>query len=39
MNNLETYTEKTFDDIKHIDEYGNEYWLARELMQTLEYKK
>ena len=26
-------------DIKHIDEYGNEYWLARELMQALEYKK
>ena len=22
MNNLETYTEKNFDDIKHIDEYG-----------------
>ena len=39
MNNLETYTEKTFDDIKHIDEYGNEYWLARELMQTLGYKE
>ena len=30
---------KTFEDIKHIDEYGNEYWLARELMQALEYKK
>ena len=21
----------TFEDIKHIDEYGNEYWFAREL--------
>ncbi len=39
MNNLENYTEKTFDDIKHIDEYGNEYWLARELMIVLEYSK
>lgn len=28
--------EKTFDDIKHIDEYGNEYWLARELQVVLE---
>ncbi len=39
MNNLETYTGKTFDDIKHIDEYGNEYWLARELQKVLEYKE
>ena len=28
-----------FDSIKHIDESGNEYWLARELMLVLEYKK
>jgi len=40
MNNeLETYKEKTFDDIKHIDEMGNEYWEARELMTALEYSK
>ena len=39
MDNLEIYTEKTFDDIKHIDDAGNEYWLARELMQTLGYKE
>lgn len=37
MNELELYKEKTFDDIKHIDEYGNEYWLARELMPILQY--
>ncbi len=30
---------KTFEDIKHTDEYGNEYWYARELMKALEYKK
>ncbi len=30
---------KTFEDIKHIDEYGNEYWLARELQKVLEYKE
>lgn len=35
---LDEYKEKTFDDIKHIDEEGNEYWLARELMVALEYK-
>lgn len=28
---------KTFEDIKHIDEDGNEFWYARELMQGLEY--
>ena len=25
--------------IKHIDEYGNEYWETRELMTLLEYNK
>ena len=29
---LITQTEKTFEDIKHVDENGNEYWYARELM-------
>ena len=28
-----------FNDIKHIDKFGNEYWLARELQEVLEYKK
>ena len=28
-----------FDDIKHIDENGNEYWYARELMKALKYIK
>ena len=31
------YSDKTFDDIKHIDEYSNEYWYARELQKVLEY--
>ena len=26
---------KSFEDIKHIDEYGNEFWYARELMEVL----
>ena len=39
MNEIKEYTEKVFEDIKHIDEFGNEYWLARELMSTLEYSK
>ena len=28
-----------FEEIKHFDEFGGEYWLARELMVTLEYKR
>lgn len=31
-------TEKTFEDIKHLDENGIEFWYARELMLTLGYK-
>ena len=29
----------SFEKIKHIDEYGNEYWLARELQQILGYRQ
>ena len=39
MNNIEKYAEYTFDSIKHTDEYGREYWEARELMPLLEYSK
>ena len=38
MNEI-TRTETMFEDIKHIDEYGNEFWYARELMAILEYIK
>lgn len=31
------YTEDTFENIKHIDENGNEFWYARELQKVLEY--
>lgn len=39
MNDIEFYNEKIFEQIKHVDEYNNEYWLARELMIVLEYKE
>lgn len=32
------YSEATFEDIKHVDEDGNEFWYARELQKVLEYK-
>ena len=39
MNEIKEYNETIFESIKHIDEYGNEYWLARELQIALDYKK
>lgn len=39
MYNIEQYNENIFERIKQIDEYGNEFWSARELQKTLEYKK
>jgi len=34
----ENYNNSIFEKIKYIDEYGNEYWFARELSKVLEYK-
>ena len=39
MNEIKNYTESIFENIKHIDEFGNEYWEARELQKVLEYKE
>lgn len=39
MNELKECTEKMFEDIKHIDEEGDEYWLARELQIAFKYKE
>ncbi|MGN1478912.1 MAG: DNA damage-inducible protein D [Acutalibacteraceae bacterium] len=37
MNGLVKYTEQIFEDIKHINQYGEEFWYARELQNALEY--
>ena len=37
MSDLVTYSEETFESIKHVNEYGQEYWLARELQPILDY--
>ena len=37
MNILEKNNNKTFGDIKHIDENEIEFWYARELMSILQY--
>ena len=37
MTNIDNYNEATFERIKHVNEYGQEYWSARELQKALEY--
>ena len=37
MPNLVKYNEETFESIKHVNEYGQEYWLARDLQPILDY--
>ena len=39
MNNIDKNYNKTFEDIKHIDENGIEFWYARELQLVLDYKE
>lgn len=38
MADIQEYGEQTFESIKHINEYGQEFWYARELARVLEYK-
>ena len=38
MDNLSKNNKKSFEDIKHIDEFGGEFWYARELMNVFSYK-
>lgn len=37
-NDSSSYTEEIFENIKHINEYGQEFWYARELSKVLKYK-
>lgn len=39
MDNINNEEYKTFEDIKHIDENGIEYWYGRELQIVLQYAK
>ena len=38
LEKIENYTNEMFEDIKHTDEDGMEFWYARELMKVLSYK-
>ena len=39
MSDIKKYSEKTFEEIRHVNEFGNEYWLARDLALVLEYSQ
>lgn len=39
MTELDLMNEALFENIKHINEYGQEYWSARELIPVLEYNE
>ena len=35
MTNITEYSESIFENIKHVNEYGQEFWYARELSKVL----
>lgn len=37
MKEIEKYRDNTFENIKHVDENGVEYWFARDLQKAIEY--
>ena len=39
VSNETNYGEALFEKIKHVNEYGQEFWYARELQEVLEYKE
>jgi DNA-damage-inducible protein D len=39
MGDLKRYSDQTFEEIKHIDENGAEFWFARELQIVLDYSE
>jgi DNA-damage-inducible protein D len=39
VGDLTQYSDQTFEDIKHIDERGDEFWYARDLQTVLDYSE
>lgn len=39
MPDIENVNESIFESIKHVNEYGQEYWTARELIPVLQYNE
>jgi DNA-damage-inducible protein D len=38
-NKLEEQHKRTFDELKHINKAGQEFWYARDLQQALDYSR
>jgi len=39
LSDIEKYQEAVFEDIKNVNEYGEEFWYARDLQKILEYSE
>ena len=39
MNNLDDYKKTIFEKLKKLNEFGSEYWLARDLAEALDYSQ
>jgi DNA-damage-inducible protein D len=39
VSNLKRYSDQTFEEIKHINENGEEFWYARDLQAVLDYSE
>jgi len=39
MEEIKDYRFKVFEDTRHVNEYGSEFWYARELAEVLDYEK
>ena len=39
MGEVKSYSNQAFEEIKQVNEYGREYWEARQLQGVLEYSR
>lgn len=39
MSNIEKYSEKTFEEYRHVNEFGRDYWYARDMQRILQYQQ
>lgn len=37
MSNIDSYNERVFEEYRHVNDYGEDYWYARDLQKILEY--
>lgn len=39
MSNIDSYNERVFEEYRHVNDYGEDYWYARDLQEILQYSK